>query len=71
MAVARLACGDSAGAERDLLNAANAAPPDEREDLLLEAYEIVRAWQEQHPERATAGSRALVDRIGSEIVKSE
>jgi len=71
MAVARLACGDSAGAERDLLNAANAAPPDEREDLLLEAYEIVHAWQEQHPERATAGSRALVDRIGAEIVKSE
>ena len=71
MAVARLACGDSAGAERDLLNAASAAPPDEREDLLLEAYEIVHAWQEQHPERATAGSRALVDRIGSEIAKSE
>jgi tetratricopeptide (TPR) repeat protein len=71
MAVARLACGDRAGAERDLWNAANTAPPEEREDLLLEAYEIAVAWQQHHPERADAGSRAFLDRLGSEIIKSE
>jgi hypothetical protein len=71
MAVARLACGDRAGAERDLWNAANTAPPEEREDLLLEAYEIAVAWQQHHPERADAGSRAFLDRVGSEIIKSE
>jgi tetratricopeptide (TPR) repeat protein len=71
MAVARLACGDRAGAERDLWNAANTAPPEEREDLPLEAYEVAVAWQQHHPERADAGSRAFLDRLGSEIIKSE
>jgi hypothetical protein len=70
MALARLACGDSAGAERDLWASANAAPPEEREDLLLEAYEVAHAWLAQHPERASAASRAFVDRVGAEIIKS-
>jgi tetratricopeptide (TPR) repeat protein len=71
MAMARLACGDRAGAARDLWNAANGAPLEEREDLLLEAYEIAHAWQQRHPERADDGSRAFLDRLGSEIIKSE
>jgi hypothetical protein len=71
MAVARLACGDAAGAERDLWNAANAAQPEERADLLLEAYEIAHAWRRQHPDRDDARAEALLERLGSEIIKSE
>ena len=70
MALARLACGDSAGAERDLWAAAGAAPREEREDLLLEAYEVAHAWLAQHPERDSAASRAFVERVGAEIIKS-
>jgi len=43
LAVVRFANGDRPGAERDLWRFAEEAPPEEREDLLLEAYEIVRA----------------------------
>jgi len=71
MALARLACGDTAGAERELWDAANGAQPEEREDLLLEAFEIAQAWQQQHPDRASAGHEAFLNRIGSEIIKSE
>ena len=71
MAMARLACGDTAGAERELWDAANGAQPEEREDLLLEAFEIAQAWQQQHPDRASAGHEAFLNRIGSEIIKSE
>ncbi len=42
LAVVRFATGDVEGAGRDLWRFADAAPPDERDDLLLEAYEIVR-----------------------------
>jgi tetratricopeptide (TPR) repeat protein len=69
LAVVRLATGDAAGAERDLWRAANDAPPDEREDLLLEAYEILLALIARHPELST--HQPLVDRIGAEIIKSE
>jgi tetratricopeptide (TPR) repeat protein len=71
MAVVRLAAGDAAGAERDLRGAAKGAPPDEREDLLLEAYDIAHTWLQQQPEAAAAPGRAFLDRLGAEIVKSE
>ncbi len=65
----RFASGDAAGAERDLWRAANAAPADEREDLLLEAYEVAHALLTRHP--ALAPQRPFLDRIGAEIAKSE
>jgi tetratricopeptide (TPR) repeat protein len=71
MAMVRLACGDTVGAERQLWDAANGAQPEERGDLLLEAFEIAHAWQQQHPNRASAESQAFLNRIGSEIIKSE
>lgn len=43
LALARLAAGDAARAEREFWPHVNAAPADEREDLLLEAYEVVQA----------------------------
>ena len=69
LAVARFAVGDAAGADRDLWRFANAAPADEREDLLLEAYEIAHALLTQHP--TLAAQRPFLDRIGAEITKSE
>jgi tetratricopeptide (TPR) repeat protein len=69
LAMLRLANDDGAGAERDLWGAASGAPPDEREDLLLEACEIGHALLAQHP--ALARHRSFVDRIGAEITKSE
>jgi tetratricopeptide (TPR) repeat protein len=72
LAMMRLACGDVAAAERDLWRAAGAAPREEREDLLLEAYEIAHAWQQLHPEQAAeTACQAFLDRLGSQIVKSE
>jgi tetratricopeptide (TPR) repeat protein len=72
LAVVRLATGDVAGAERDLYRCADAAPADEREDLLLEAYEIAQALMAQDPARAAdATQRLFLDRLGSQIVKSE
>jgi hypothetical protein len=67
--VVRFAVGDAAGAERELWRAVGAAPPDEREDLLLEAYEAVQALLTRHP--ALEPHRPFLDRIGAEIVKSE
>jgi tetratricopeptide (TPR) repeat protein len=69
LAVVRFANGDTAGAERDLWTFANAAPPDEREDLLLEAYEIAHALLEGNPDLEP--QRPFLDRLGSEIAKSE
>ena len=68
LAVVRFANGDIPGAERDLWRCVDTAPPDEREDLLLEAYEIARALLTQHP---ALEQRAFLDRIGAEITKSE
>ncbi|MCU1381354.1 MAG: Tetratricopeptide 2 repeat protein [Acidobacteria bacterium] len=69
LAIVRFAAGDTAGAERDLWRCVNAAPAEEREDLLLEAYEIAQAVITQQP--ALGAERAFVDRIGAEIIKSE
>ncbi len=69
LAVVRFANGDTAGAERDLWTCANAAPPDERADLLLEAYEIAQALLAATP--ALEAQRPFLDRIGAEIAKSE
>jgi len=69
LAVVRFANGDAAGAERDLWACANAAPPDERADLLLEAYEIAHALLAGNP--ALERQRAFLDHIGAEIAKSE
>ena len=65
----RLANGDAAGAEHDFWAFANAAPADEREDLLLEAYEVAHALLARNPALET--HRPFLDRIGAEIVKSE
>jgi len=69
LAVVRFANGDAAGAERDLWTCANAAPPDERADLLLEAYEIAHALLAGNA--ALEPQRPFLDRIGAEIAKSE
>ena len=69
LAVVRFANGDAAGAERDLFRFADAAPADEREDLLLEAYEVAHALLTQQP--GLAPLRPFLDRIGAEIAKSE
>jgi len=69
LAVVRFANGDAPGAERDFWRCADAAPPDEREDLLLEAYEIAHALLQQYP--ALEPHRPFLDRIGAEIAKSE
>jgi len=65
----RFANGDNAGAARELWRCVDAAPPEERQDLLLEAYEIAHALLTQHP--ALEAQRPLLDRIGAEIAKSE
>jgi cytochrome c-type biogenesis protein CcmH/NrfG len=69
LAVMRFANGDAAGAERDLWRALADAPPDEREDLLLETYEIAQALLTRHP--ALEPQRPFLDRLGAEIAKSE
>jgi len=67
LAMARLATGDAEGAERDLWQCANAAPGAEREDLLLEAYEIAQALLAQDP--ALDVHRPFVERIGAAILR--
>jgi hypothetical protein len=69
LAIARFANGDVDGAERDLRRFADAAPAGEREDLLLEAYEVAHALLTQHP--ALASQQTFLDRLGAEITKSE
>jgi tetratricopeptide (TPR) repeat protein len=69
LAVVRFATGDAAGAGRDLWRAVDAAPPEEREELLLDAYEAAHALLTRHP--ALAPHRPFLDRIGAEIAKSE
>jgi len=65
LAIARFANGDVAGAERDLWRSADSAPPDEREDLLLEAYEISQAVVRARPELSV--HQAFLTRLASEI----
>jgi len=53
---------------------ASAAPPEEREELLLEAYEIASRIATNHPEchadAADSPYRALLDRVAANISKS-
>ena len=65
LAIVRFANGDVLGAERDLWRAADTAPPEEREDLLLEAYEIAQALLRTRPELQV--HQAFVTRIASDI----
>jgi tetratricopeptide (TPR) repeat protein len=72
LAIMRLANGDIDGAERDLQHISGAAPAGERDDLLLEAYEIAHALKDLQP--GLAADPAYCDflvRLGSQIVKSE
>jgi Flp pilus assembly protein TadD len=65
LALVRFALDDVDGAERDLWRFADQAPPDQREDLLLEAYEIAEALMQAHPE--LTARRRFVDRIAAEL----
>jgi tetratricopeptide (TPR) repeat protein len=67
LAVVRFANGDIEGAERDLWRFADQAPPDEREDLLLEAYEIAHALVVEGSQ--PTAQQAFLDRIAAEITK--
>jgi tetratricopeptide (TPR) repeat protein len=69
LAIVRLATGDAAGAQVELWRCIDGAPPDEREDLLLEAYEVAHALLTLQP--ALDAHRPFLDRIGAEITKSE
>ncbi|HJZ74898.1 MAG TPA: hypothetical protein VKE51_24340 [Vicinamibacterales bacterium] len=68
LAMARFAAGDVAGAERDLWPAVSRAAADEREDLLLEAYEIAHALGTVRP--PPPAQQAFAERLAAEIVKS-
>jgi len=74
LAIVRLVNGDVAGAERDFWRFADAAPPDERDDLLLEAYEIAASVAASHPhwrtDAADSPYRAFLDRVAAGISKS-
>ena len=65
LAVVRFALGDLDAAARDLWRAADAAPAEEREDLLLEALDITSALLQTHPE--WSARRAFRDRIAAEL----
>jgi tetratricopeptide (TPR) repeat protein len=65
LAMVRFALDDVAGAECDLWRYADQAPVDERQDLLIEAYEIAQALVRAHPALATRG--AFIDRIAGEL----
>jgi tetratricopeptide (TPR) repeat protein len=66
LAMVRFAAGDVEGAERDLWRFADQAPPDDREDLLLEAFEIAQALIRAHP-ALVMGGQAFIDRIATEL----
>ena len=65
LALVRFALDDVDGAERDLWKFADQAPREEREELLLEAYEIAQALIAAHPELGLR--RRFVDRIAGEL----
>jgi len=67
LAVVRFATGDIEGAERDLWRFADQAPPDEREDLLLEAYEIAHTLDVERVQ--PTARQAFLDKIAAEIMK--
>jgi tetratricopeptide (TPR) repeat protein len=67
LALVRFALGDLDGAERELWRFADQAPPDEREDLLLEAYEIAQALIRTHP--SLTSMQRFNDRIAAELTR--
>ena len=66
LAMVRFAAGDLEGADRDLWRAADAASPEEREDLLLEAYEIGKAVLDAAP--APGPRQVFLDRLAAAIM---
>ena len=69
LAMSRLATGDAARGEQELWEAVDRAAAVDREDLLLEAYEIAVALATAHPEAPP--DPAFIERIAAEITKSE
>ena len=69
LAMMRLAVGDVAGAEHDLWAFTGRAPAAEREDLLLEAYEIAHALVDADPKLEAA--RPFINRLANAIVAKE
>jgi tetratricopeptide (TPR) repeat protein len=69
LAMSRVAAGDAARGEQELWAAVGRAASADREDLLLEAYEIAVALATAHPE--TAPGRDFIERLAAEITKSE
>jgi tetratricopeptide (TPR) repeat protein len=65
LALVRFANGHADTAEREFWRIADSAPADEREELLLEAYEIGSALLQAHPELASR--RQFVERIGAAL----
>ena len=65
LAMARFGNGDVDGAARDLWQSANGAPAAEREELLLEAYEIAHALIARHSE--LTAHHDFVDAIAAAI----
>jgi tetratricopeptide (TPR) repeat protein len=65
LALVRFANGRVETAERDFWELADSAPPSEREELLLEAYEIGSALLQAHPQLAS--NRQFIDRIGAAL----
>jgi len=69
LAMSRVAAGDAVRGEQELWAAINRAAPADREDLLLEAYEIAVAVATAHPERRP--DPAFIERLAAEISNSE
>jgi hypothetical protein len=67
--MSRVAAGDAARGEQELWAAVGRAASADREDLLLEAYEIAVALATAHPE--TTPGRDFIERLAAEITKSE
>src|SRR5262249_25240022 len=67
LALVRFALGDIDGAERDLWRFAAQAPQDEREDLLLEAYELAQALVRTHP--SLTSMQRFIDRTTAELTR--
>jgi len=65
LAIARFANGDIDGAERDLWRFLDQSPVEERDDLLLEAYETAHALAADEPRLVR--HRAFLDRIAAEL----
>lgn len=68
LAMVRFASGDVTTAERDLWHHVAAAPPAEREDLLLEAYEVAHAAVTLRP--GLGAHREILDKIAAEVART-